>query len=436
MPQADYYEILGVTRQDSEEEIRRAFRRKAMEYHPDRNKEPGAEEKFKEINEAYQVLSDSKRRAQYDKFGHAGVNGGGFDQPFDGFDVFGGFGDIFDSFFGDVGGRRSHAPQRGSDLQQRLVLEFEEAAFGVEREVEIARVELCHHCSGNGSEPGTPINTCATCGGNGQVRRTQRSLFGQFAQVTTCPTCQGKGNTAVTLCTVCRGVGMERRNRKTLVTIPAGVQDGMQVRLTGEGNVGANGGPPGNLFIHVQVRQHELFERLEYDLIYPLRLNMAEAALGVEKDIPTLEGDTTSLKVPQGTQPGTEFRIRGKGISHINSPRKGDLRVVVDLQVPKKLSKKQRELLEQLARSLDPSFDGQRTAEDPISEDTVQQETVQGEPDHSETARDSDQASHSKASSEGQPPPDEAGGEEERETARSGKEKDKGIFDRIKDALS
>ncbi|CAI8017857.1 Chaperone protein DnaJ [Geodia barretti] len=212
MTKTDYYEVLGVTRQDSEEEIRKAFRRKAMEYHPDRNKEPDAEEKFKEINEAYQVLSDSSKRAQYDRFGHAGADGGGFDRPFDGFDVFGGFGDIFDSFFGDAGGRRSRAPQRGSDLQQRVNLTFQEAAFGVEREIEVSRVEICHNCSGAGNEPGTPVNTCGTCGGNGQVRRTQRSLFGQFAQVTTCPTCQGKGSTIESPCAICRGVGMERRN--------------------------------------------------------------------------------------------------------------------------------------------------------------------------------------------------------------------------------
>ena len=399
MAQTDYYEVLGVSRQDSEEEIRRAFRRKAMEYHPDRNKEPGAEEKFKEINEAYQVLSDSSKRAQYDRFGHAGVDGGGFDRPFDGFDVFGGFGDIFDSFFGDAGGRRSRAPQRGSDLQQRVTLAFEEAAFGVEREIEVSRVEICHSCSGAGNEPGTPVNTCGTCGGNGQVRRTQRSLFGQFAQVTTCPTCQGKGSTIESPCAICRGVGMERRNRKTLVNIPAGIQGGMQVRLTGEGNVGANGGPPGNLYIEVSVKRHELFEREDYDLLYSLPLNLAEAALGVEKEIPTLEGDNASLKIPQGTQPGAQFRIRGRGISHINNGRKGDLRVFVDIQVPQKLTSKQRKLLEDFAKSINPDF-GKNDFREPEEEFGEIEEGASMEQEEDTNSRE------------------------------------KGIFDRIKDALS
>ena len=399
MAQTDYYEVLGVSRNDSEEEIRKAFRRKAMEYHPDRNKEPDAEDKFKEINEAYQVLSDSTKRAQYDRYGHAGVNGAGFDRPFDGFDVFGGFGDIFDSFFGDVGGRRSRAPQRGSDLQQRVVLEFEEAAFGVEREIDVSRVEVCHQCSGAGNEPGTAVNTCGTCGGNGQVRRTQRSVFGQFAQVTTCPTCQGKGSTMEEPCVNCRGVGMERRNRKTLVNIPAGIHDGMQVRLTGEGNVGANGGPPGNLYIQVDVKQHSLFDRSEFDLVYSLPLNVAEATLGVEKEIPTLEGDTTLLKIPQGTQPGSEFRIRGKGITHINNNRKGDLRVFVDIQVPKKLSARQRKLLEEFAQSLDPGFGKPEPEEFEESMDEGDEEAIDGADEF-----------------------------------RSAK--DKGLFDRIKDVLS
>ena len=359
MAQTDYYEVLGVSRNDTEEDIRKAFRKKAMEYHPDRNKSPDAEDKFKEVNEAYQVLTDSKKRAQYDRFGHAGVNAnGGYDRPFDGFDVFGGFGDIFDSFFGDAGGRRARGPQRGGDLQQQVTLSFEEAAFGVERELDISRVEICHQCSGGGNEPGTPVNTCATCGGNGQVRRTQRSVFGQFAQVTACPTCQGKGSTIENPCAVCRGAGRERRNRKTLINIPAGVQGGMQVRLTGEGNVGNNGGPPGNLYIQVEVQRHAFFEREDYDLLYALPLNLAEAALGVEKEVPTLEGSPASLKIPQGTQPGAEFRIRGKGISHINNGRRGDLRVFVDIQVPQKLNARQRKLLEELARTMDPKFEG------------------------------------------------------------------------------
>ncbi len=395
--QRDYYDVLGVSRQDSEEDIRKAFRKKAMEYHPDRNKAPDAEEKFKEINEAYQVLSDSGKRAQYDRFGHAGVNAsGGFDRPFDGFDVFGGFGDIFDSFFGDAGGRRARSPQRGSDLQHRVTLTFEEAAFGIEREVDVSRVEICQQCSGAGNAPGTAINTCSTCGGNGQVRRMQRSVFGQFSQVSTCPECRGKGSVIESPCANCRGAGMERRSRKTLINIPAGIQAGMQVRVTGKGNVGANGGPPGNLYIQVDVREHDVFEREDYDLLYYLQLNVAEAALGVEKQIPTLEGGSTTLKIPPGTQPDAEFRIRGKGIAHINNGRRGDLRVLVDIRIPRKLTARQRKLLENFARSLDPGLDA-------------------AEPD--EAASDADE-SLAEAGADG-----------------VGERRDKGLFDRIKDAL-
>jgi molecular chaperone DnaJ len=393
MANTDYYQILGVSRGDSDEDIRKAFRKKAMEYHPDRNKNADAEDKFKEINEAYQVLHDPKKRAQYDRFGHPGVGGnGGFDRPFDGYDVFGGFGDIFDSFFGDMSGRRAREPQRGADIQQQMTLTFEEAVFGAEKEAEVSRIEKCQRCSGAGNEPGTPVSDCSTCRGSGQVRRTQRSLFGQFAQITTCPTCQGRGQTIDNPCTSCHGSGMERRKRKTSVSIPAGVQSGMQVRLTGEGDIGRNGGPPGNLYIQVRVREHEVFDREEFDLIYELPLNMVEATLGVEKEIPTLDGEPETLKIPHGTQPGTEFRIRGKGVPHIHSNRRGDLRVLVDLQVPKNLTSRQRDLLKELAQSF-----GQNGADD-----------------HEDEA-DSSDTEHQEKESHG---------------------KERGLFDRIKDAFA
>ena len=353
MAKQDYYKVLGVARNDSEEEIRKAFRKKALEYHPDRNKSAGAEEKFKEINEAYQVLSDTKKRSLYDRHGEAGVStNGGFDRPFDGFDVFGGFGDIFDSFFGDVSGRRARQAQRGGDLQQRVVLSFEEAVFGTEREVEVTRLERCQRCSGAGNEPGTTIDRCTTCRGSGQVRRSQRSIFGQFSQVSACPTCQGSGKVIKNPCTTCRAAGVERRKRKIAVTIPAGVEGGMQVRLSGEGDVGRDGGPSGNIYVHVDVRNHQFFNRDGNDLVYRLPINMAEAALGVEKSVPTLDGASETLKVPQGTQAGAEFRIRGKGIPHLHSDRRGDLRVLVDLQVPRTLDSNQRKLLEDLAFAL------------------------------------------------------------------------------------
>ncbi len=352
MANRNYYDILGIGRGVGDEDIRKAFRKKAMEFHPDRNKSADAEEKFKEINEAYQVLSDSNKRAQYDRFGKAGVGAnGGSDRPFDGFDVFGGFGDIFDSFFGDRTGRRSRQAQRGSDLQHRVVLSFEESVFGAEREVELSRLENCGVCSGAGNKPGTSLDTCNTCKGNGQVRRAQRSVFGQFTQVTTCSSCQGKGTIIKTPCSNCRGGGRERKSRKIAITIPAGVESGMQVRLSGEGDTGSDGGGTGNLYVYIDVQEHQFFARDGFDLVYELPVNIAEAALGALKSIQTLDGKDEDLKLPQGTQPGTEFRIKGKGVPHLNGSRRGDLRVTVDIRVPGSLDDRQRELLQELAQS-------------------------------------------------------------------------------------
>jgi molecular chaperone DnaJ len=350
----DYYETLGVGRAASDEEVRRAFRKKAMEFHPDRNKTPGAEDTFKEINEAYQVLSDQEKRSRYDRFGHAGVNGGG-DRPFDGFDPFGGFGDIFDTFFGG-GTRTANQARAGEDISQRITLTFEEAVFGCERDIEITRVETCGHCSGAGNEPGTTIDTCSTCNGAGQVRRAQRSVFGQFAVTTPCPSCNGTGRSFQTPCTNCRARGQERRRRTRTVTIPAGVDDGMQVRITGEGSAGTNGGPAGNLYVQVRVQDHPLFWREDFDLMHRIEINVAEASLGVTKPIPTLEGEPVDLEIPAGTQSGSYFRVRGLGVPHLRrngrpTDRRGDIRVMVDIDVPTKLNKYQRKLLEDLEYS-------------------------------------------------------------------------------------
>ncbi len=359
MANRDYYDILGVGRGIGEEDIRKAFRKKAMEFHPDRNKSADAEEKFKEINEAYQVLSDPNKRAQYDRFGKAGVGAnGGADRPFDGFDVFGGFGDIFDSFFGSGSRQGGRQAQRGSDLQQRVVLNFEESVFGVEREVELTRLEKCSVCSGAGNEPGTSLETCTTWKGNGQVRRAQRSVFGQFTQVIACTSCRGQGTIIKTPCSNCRGGGKERKSRKIAVSIPAGVESGMQVRLSGEGDAGSDSGGSGNLYVHIDVREHQFFLRDGSDLVYELPINIAEAALGAEVSIPTLDGKDEYLKLPQGTQPGTEFRIKGKGVPHLHGNRRGDLRVTVDVRVPGSLDDRQRELLRELARSFDSSDKG------------------------------------------------------------------------------
>ena len=412
----DYYETLGVDRGANDEEIRRAFRRKAMEYHPDRNKTPGAEDKFKEINEAYQVLSDQEKRTRYDRFGHAGVNGGG-ERGFDGFDPFGGFGDIFDTFFGG-GARTASQPRSGEDISQRVNLTFEEAVFGCDKHVEINRVEPCHHCSGAGNEPGTAINTCGTCNGSGQVRRAQRSVFGQFAVTTPCSSCNGNGRSFETPCSNCRARGYERRRRTRTVTIPAGVDNGMQVRITGEGDAGSNGGPPGNLYVQVRVQDHAVFVRDESDLVYRMSINMAEAALGMTKPIPTLEGDDVDLDIPAGTQAGAQFRVRGRGVPRIrrdgrHTDRRGDIRVLVDVDIPSKLNKFQRKLVEDLAYSL----------------------ANNGKAPPAQAARK--RSSGRKRSANKSPEPDQVS-DEVADTAEQPEtdEKQKGLFDRIKDTLA
>jgi molecular chaperone DnaJ len=401
MADQDYYSILGVARNASDEDIRRAFRRKAMEYHPDRNKNADAEEKFKEINEAYQVLSDSKKRSQYDRFGKAGVGAGAQagGSPFEGFDVFGGFGDIFDSFFGDSTARAARQPRRGGDIQQHVTLSFEESIFGGEREIEIQRLELCHQCSGAGNEPGTSVDTCSTCRGSGQVRRSQRSVFGQFTQVVGCSTCMARGTVIGTPCSSCKATGREQKKRKIEVRIPGGVESGMQVRLSGEGDVGTDGGGTGNLYVAVSVQEHNFFQRDGTDIIYTLPLNVAEAALGVEKAIPTIDGFDEEFKVPQGTQPGTVFNIRGKGVPHLNSNRRGNLRILADVRVPGSLDSHQRELLEELASS----FNGDKPPK--------------------------------KRSSNGRKRPKKEESNEPRTEDDADDTSEKGLFDRIKDAF-
>jgi molecular chaperone DnaJ len=344
----DYYEVLGVPRDASMEEIKRAFRRLAMKYHPDRNKSPDAEAKFKEINEAYQVLSDPQKRAAYDRYGPAGMEAMERGRPFDGA-PFGGWGDIFEAFFGTATRRQ---PQRGADHRVSLELELAEAAFGCEKEVEVVRVEECPRCGGAGTEPGTRPVACPSCQGLGEVRRVHRSFFGQFINVATCPQCRGQGTVVTHPCRECQGTGRQKRARRLWVKVPPGVDDGTQLRLTGEGDVGQDGGPPGNLYVVVHVRPHAQFRREGYDLLYSLELNMAQAALGCRVRIPTLEGGEEVLHVPPGTQPGEEFVIKGKGVPHLQGGGRGDLRVQVRVTVPKELSAEQRRLLEALAESL------------------------------------------------------------------------------------
>ncbi len=349
MASRDYYEVLGVNRNASADEIKSAFRNLARQYHPDVNKAADAEERFKEINEAYAVLSDSDKRAAYDRYGQAGLNGMGGAPDFTTVD----FSDIFEEFFGFGGGssRRRNAPRRGTDLSYAVSLTFEESVFGVEKEIEITRDETCATCRGSGAEPGTSPVRCTTCGGKGEVRQARQTFLGSMVQVTTCPTCNGSGEVISTPCHTCRGRGLERKNVKKTVPIPAGVDTGTQIRLAGEGQPGSNGGPNGNLYLEIQVKPHAFFRRRQFDIILDLGINVAQAALGADIEVPTLEG-TAKLTIPAGTQPGKVFTLKGKGVPHLRASGRGDELVVVDVEVPTHLTAEQRALFEQLAKSL------------------------------------------------------------------------------------
>ena len=347
----DYYEVLGVSRTATDEELKKAYRRLARQYHPDVNKSADAEAKFKEINEAYEVLRDSEKRAAYDRYGHAGVQGAGFGD-FQGFG-FGGLSDIFEEFFG-FGTRTSAArqgPVRGADLRTQIVLTFEEAVFGVEKEIEITRREQCPNCGGSGAEPGTQPRRCPECNGRGEVRRVQQSLFGSFVNVATCPRCGGRGEVVGTPCSECRGEQRVSVTKRLVVTIPAGVDDGTQIRLAGEGEAGLRGGPPGNLYVGLRVQPHRYFRRNENDILLDLNISFVQAALGDKIKVPTLDGEET-LVIPAGTQTGTSFRLRGKGVPYLQQGGRGDQIVTVHIQTPTKLTAQQKKLLKELGESL------------------------------------------------------------------------------------
>ncbi|MFC1902754.1 molecular chaperone DnaJ [Chloroflexota bacterium] len=347
----DYYEVLGVDRNATDEEIKRAFRKLAFAYHPDRNREDGAEEKFKEVNEAYEILSDTDRRSAYDRFGHEGADRL-FGRGFEGFD-FGGFGDIFETFFGGTTTARQ-APQRGADLHYRVTISFEEAAFGCEKETKISRIENCSLCHGIGSKPGTQPTQCPNCNGTGQVRRTQQSIFGRFTTTTTCGQCRGEGSIITEPCPRCRSTGKERCQRSISVKIPAGVDDGSRIRISGEGEAGSRGGPLGNLYLTLSVKQHKFFTRDGDNVLFDLPINIAQAALGAEVEVPTLDG-TTKLKIPVGSQTGQVIRLKNKGIPHLHRSGRGDQLVTLFAVIPDSLTKKQRQLFEELANSFDPA---------------------------------------------------------------------------------
>jgi len=366
----DYYEILGLQKGASEDEIKKAYRKLAKESHPDLH--PGdknAEARFKELNEAYEILSDSAKRAQYDQFGHAGVDpnfgAGGFQGGFSGFGGFGediDLGSIFESFFGGTfssGGRRN-APQRGDSIRSSLLLTFEEAAFGCEKEIEIQRVEVCGRCGGAGTAGGDAPPTCTVCRGTGQVRTTRQTPLGAFSSTTSCGTCGGRGHMMKDPCPECRGGGLSRRKMSLTVKVPAGVDDGQTVSLRGQGNAGRNGGPSGDVLVDIGVRQHHIFARDGTSVHCDFPVTFAEAALGAELEVPTLDG-RVKYNMPECTQNGTAFRLRGKGIPHLNGSGRGDHFVHISVEIPRNLSKKQKTMVQEFESALhDGNYPGRK----------------------------------------------------------------------------
>jgi molecular chaperone DnaJ len=351
----DYYEVLGVAKGATADDIKKAFRKMARQFHPDVNKAPDAESKFKEVNEAYEVLSDDQKRAAYDRYGHAATQGGGFS----GAEGFGGAGfndinDIFSEFFGGfarANAQQRRGPRRGADMRHDLKIDFLEAIFGVEKEVEIVRNETCTRCTGNGSEPGTSPTRCRTCNGTGEVRRVQQSILGSFVNVTTCPTCNGSGEVITVPCKQCGGRKQTRVTRTLSVSIPPGVDTGTQIRLNGEGEPGVNGGPAGNLYVVINVAPHQYFRRKDEDIIVELSVNVAQAALGDEIEVPTVDGKE-KLNIPAGTQSGSVFRLKNKGVPHLRRSTRGDQLVLVNVQVPQNLNAEQKRLFGELAKTL------------------------------------------------------------------------------------
>ncbi|MEZ0119760.1 UNVERIFIED_ORG: molecular chaperone DnaJ [Heyndrickxia coagulans] len=353
MSKRDYYEVLGVAKDASKDEIKKAYRKLSKKYHPDINKAPDAAEKFKEIQEAYEVLSDDQKRAQYDQFGHAGPNQGfGGGNGFGGFsssdfDSFG-FEDIFSTFFG--GGRRNdpNAPRQGADLQYTMTLEFEEAVFGKETDIRIPREETCDTCHGTGAKPGTHPKECPHCHGTGQLNTEQSTPFGRIVNRRVCHYCGGTGKIITDKCKTCGGTGRVKKRRKIHVKIPAGIDDGQQLRVAGQGEPGINGGPAGDLYIIFHVRPHELFERDGDDIYCEIPIAFTQAALGDEIEVPTLHGKV-KLKIPAGTQSGTKFRLRGKGVPNVHGHGTGDQHVITRIVTPTKLTDRQKQLLREFA---------------------------------------------------------------------------------------
>lgn len=352
--QKDYYDILGVDRDADQKEIKKAYRKLAKKYHPDRNPDdPEAGEKFKEISEAYGILSDEDKRARYDQYGHAGIGDDDFNYEDFARGGFGGLEDLFEMFMGGgfsgMGQRSQNRPTRGRDLEYRMEISFEDAAFGTEKTIRIPRQETCQTCDGSGAKPGSNPRTCPKCDGSGQIRVNQRTPFGNMAQIKTCDRCQGRGEIIDDPCPDCNGEGRVTRRRDIKVEIPAGISSGQRIRLSGKGGAGKRGGPSGDLFVRVDVKPHDLFERKGDDVYYELPINFVQAALGDEIQVPTLEGEV-KLKIPEGTQPGDSLRLKNKGINHLRSSGRGDQYIKIKVVIPKSLDSEQKELLQKFAK--------------------------------------------------------------------------------------
>lgn len=345
----DYYEVLGIERDASDDDIKKAFRKLAFKYHPDHNREEEGGEAFKEVNEAYQVLSDRDKRSVYDRYGHTGSETS-FGRGFEDVDL-SGFGDIFDAFFGGATASAHQGPQTGNDQKTNLTLTFEESVFGCEKELHISRIEHCSVCHGLGSKPGVNPTRCPTCNGSGQIRRAQQSIFGRFTNVATCSRCRGEGSIITEPCLKCQGSGRERADRTISIKIPPGVDNSAQVVMRGEGDSGSKGGPNGNLFINLTVKPHAFFVRREDDIIYELPINFVQAALGDEVEVPGLAGKT-KIKIPPGSQTGKVFRLKGQGVTHLKRNGRGDQIILLVVVTPETLNDKQRQLLKELGASL------------------------------------------------------------------------------------
>ncbi len=352
MSKRDYYEVLGVSKTATDDELKTAYRRLAKKFHPDVNKESGAEDQFKEVTEAYNVLTDKQKRSAYDRFGHAGVGGAGAN-PFEGFAGMGGFSDIFEQFFGGTAAQsgQQRRVQKGADLKTTVTLSFKEAIFGCEKEVTINRYDTCGRCKGGRSEPGSETVRCDTCKGTGEIRRTQNSIFGQFINVTTCDRCRGEGKIIVTPCKECRGEGRVRVSKPLMVKIPAGIDATRQIRITGEGEAGPRGTLPGNLYVGIVIKEDPIFRRKDNDILLELPLNIWQATLGDKLEVPTVDG-AVEVEIKPGAQSGDVIRLREKGVPFLQGNGRGDQLVSLRLITPRKLTEEQRKLLQDLSRTM------------------------------------------------------------------------------------